>query len=100
MIWARIAVLVAVLAALAFAVDRIYRAGWDAAMASIATDLAEAQRAAFKAAELASRKEADRLAAEATAADLARQLEAAADEDVDADRMCLGPDSVQRLKAR
>lgn len=96
----RLVALAAFLLALVFAGQGLYRAGYEAAMASIARDMAVAQKAAFDAAELASRKEADRLAAEAARADLARQLETAAYEDADADRVCLGPDSVRRLKAR
>jgi len=99
MIWARVAALVAVLAAMAFAVDRIYRAGWDAAMASIATDMAEAQRAAFQAAELASRKEAARLAAEASRAKLEQELEDAALADPVTDPACLPLGRVLRLNA-
>lgn len=91
--------LAAAFAAVLFAFWRGYGLGYDAALASVERDISTARRAAFDAADLASRKEAARLATETQRADLARQLETAADADPDADRLCLGADSVRRLKA-
>lgn len=59
----------------------------------------EAQQAAYRAAELASRKEAERLAAEAERADLARQLEDQAYAEV-ATGTCLPVSRVLRLNQR
>jgi hypothetical protein len=81
-------------------VGQAYRMGYSAAMGEVAQKALKAQKAAFAAAEIASRKEAQRLALEAQRDDLARQLEDAANADADADRVCLGADSVQRLRAR
>lgn len=94
------AALIAVLMAAAFVAERLYWAGWDAAMASIADDMAEAQRAAFEAAELASRKEAARLAAEAHREKLEQELEDAAMADPVTATACLPLGRVQRLNAR
>lgn len=88
----------AVLALLA--VGQAYRMGYSAAMGAVARQTLDAQKAAFAAAELASRKEVQRLTLEAERADLARQLEDAANADTDANRLCLGADSVSRLRAR
>ncbi len=61
---------------------------------------AEAERAAWRAAEAASRKEAARLAVEAERDALARELEDAANADPVAAPACLGPERVRRLNLR
>lgn len=94
------AALIAVLVAAAFTAERLYWAGWDAAMASVAKDVAVAQKAAFDAAELASRKEAERLAAEAARAYLEQELEDAAMADPVTDDAFLPLARVQRLNSR
>lgn len=74
--------------------------GYDAATASFARDMAEAQQAAFEAADLASRKEADRLAAETARAALEQELEDAATADPITDDACFPLGRVLRLNAR
>lgn len=94
------AALIAVLTAAAFTAERLYWAGWDAAMASIAEDMANARKAAFDVAELASRKEAARLASEAERAKLEQELEDAALADPVTDDACLPLGRVLRLNSR
>jgi hypothetical protein len=77
-----------------------WRMGAQNAEARHSAALAAAQARAFAAAEVASRKEAERLALEMERDALARDLEAAAYADPDRDRPALGADSVRRLNAR
>lgn len=95
-----LALVLAVAAAISIPGVKAYRMGYSASEARHAADLLKAQRETAEAAELASRKEQERLAAEAARAEKDRELEDAAARDPDADRMCLGPDSVQRLNSR
>jgi hypothetical protein len=77
-----------------------YRLGYGISEGRHAAALAEAQARAFEAADLASRKEAERLALLAERDALARELDAAAYADPDGSRPALGAASVQRLKRR
>lgn len=92
--------------AAAFAVSNgvsFYR-GWHTgatlAEARHTTELAQAQAVAFRAAEAASRAETERLAAQAAADRLARELEDEARRDPNAGQPALGLDSVRRLARR
>jgi predicted negative regulator of RcsB-dependent stress response len=75
--WILLGALLALIAAFGWG----WRSGADYAQAKHAAALLRAQNEAFRAAELASRREAERLAAEAQAADLARELEDLANAD-------------------
>lgn len=77
-----------------------YRLGYGISEGRHAAALAEAQARAFEAADLASRKEAERLALETQRDALARELDAAAYADPDAGRAALSADSVRRLRNR
>ncbi|MFN4130380.1 MAG: hypothetical protein ACK4GC_11300 [Paracoccaceae bacterium] len=59
-----------------------------------------AQRESMRAADLAGRKEAERLAMQAERDRLAQDLEDPANADVDADRPAIGADSVSLLNRR
>jgi hypothetical protein len=65
-----------------------------------AVSLAKAQKDAFRAAEIASEAEEKRLNAEFQRAQAMIQLEDEANADVGANLVCLGADSVMRLKKR
>jgi signal transduction histidine kinase len=77
-----------------------YRMGEAAAEGRHAMQLLEAQRSAQRAADLASRKEAERLALQSERDRLARDLEDLANADSDADRPAIGAGSVSRLNQR
>ena len=87
-------------AAYAVVDTRAYHRGQADCEGRHAAALARAQADAIRAADMASRKEADRLAAEDEALRLARELEDAAHADPDADRPCLSADSVRRIDLR
>lgn len=89
--------ILAAMAALAGAGAYGYRAGQDACQTAHALDLAKAREAAVKAAEVAGRIEADRLAAEAERDALAMELEDAARSDPGAGSCGLSADSLRRL---
>lgn len=76
---------------------KAYRAGKGACEASHAAALDRAREAAAKAAEIASRREADRLAAEAERDAMAMELEDAARMDPGAGACGIGLDGVRRL---
>ena len=74
--------------------------GAAAANARHAAAQARLQAQMIRAAEIASRKEAARLAAEVKAQQLQQELEDAARQDPHAGRIAIGPDSVRRLNRR
>ncbi len=76
---------------------KAYRAGKGACEARHEAELNRAREAAAKAAEIASRRESDRLAAEAERDALAMELEDAARADPGAGACGLGADSLRRL---
>lgn len=76
------------------------RLGYAKAMAEQAIVVAEAQSDAIRAAELASRKEAERLAAETARSNLAIQLEDAARAESVSNSICLPVSRVLRLNQR
>lgn len=73
--------------------------GYAEGRASLHNAVVVAQRKQMAAADLASTKEAERLAAEAKTADLAQQLEDAANAQVST-TVCLPADRVMRLNQR
>ena len=73
--------------------------GYVEGRASFRGAVAVAQQKQMAAADLASTKEAERLAAEAKTADLAQQLEDAANAQVSTS-ICLSVDSIMRLNQR
>jgi hypothetical protein len=77
-----------------------WRMGAQSVEARHTAALAAAQSRAFAAAEVASKKEADRLALEMERDALARDLEAEAYADPGRDRPALGADSVRRINRR
>jgi hypothetical protein len=77
-----------------------YRLGYGISDGQHAKALLEAQRSAYEAAELASKKEAERLALLAERDALARELDAQAYADPDGARPALGAASVRRLNSR
>lgn len=79
---------------------RGYHTGATLAEARHTAEVLAAQEATMKAAEAASRAEAERLAAQAEADKLAQELEDAARQDPMASRPALGVDSVRRLSKR
>lgn len=78
----------------------LWRAGYDACGAERAAVVLQAQRDAARAGEMMSRKEAERLAAEDAAADMALQLEDLANADAIGSPQCLSADRVRRLNLR
>lgn len=90
----------ALLASIGLAGWQGYRMGEAAAEGRHAVALLEAQQDALRAADLASRKEAERLLLQAERDRLARDLEDLANADSDADRRAIGADSVSRLNRR
>lgn len=78
----------------------LYDAGYDACQVERATALEKARDEAAKAAELASRKEAERLAAEASRALLAAELEDMANAEPVVAADCFSADRVRRLNLR
>lgn len=92
--------MLAVVLALAGAAAQGYRMGGNAAEARHSAALVAAQAVATRNAELASRKEAARLALQAERDQLQRNLEDIANEDPDAGRPAIGLGSVQRLNRR
>lgn len=90
--------ILALLAALAGAGAYGYRAGGAACEARHLVELNRARDAAAKAAEIASRREAERLTAEAERDALARELEDDARNDPGAGACGLGADSLRRLQ--
>jgi signal transduction histidine kinase len=90
----------ALLAALALAGWQGYRLGESVSEGRHAAALVQAQRDAQRASDLASRKEAERLAMKAERDRLAQDLEDLANADADADRRAIGADSVSRLNRR
>ena len=74
--------------------------GYAEGRASFRGAVAVAQKAQMVAADLASTKEAERLAAEAKTADLAQTLEDAANAQPSQGGVCLPPDRVLRLNQR
>lgn len=89
--------ILAALVAMSVAAGIGYRTGRDACQTAHALALAAAREAAIRAAEAASRIEADRLAAEAERDALAMELEDAARKDPGAGSCGLGADSLRRL---
>jgi hypothetical protein len=77
-----------------------YRMGVNVEAGRAAVSLAKAQKDAFRAAEIASEAEEKRLNAEFQRAQAMIQLEDEANADANANLVCLGPDSVMRLKKR
>lgn len=77
----------------------IYGTGYSAGKAGMVEALRKEQAAVIRAAEAASRKEAERLAAEKDRADLAQQLEDAANAEA-ASGVCLPVSRVLRLQQR
>jgi hypothetical protein len=77
-----------------------YRMGVSIEAGRAAVSLAKAQKDAFRAAEIASEAEEKRLNAEFQRAQAMIQLEDEANADVGANLVCLGADSVMRLKKR
>ena len=73
--------------------------GYYEGRASFRGTVAVAQKLQMQAADLASTKEAERLAAEAKTADLAQQLEDAANAQVST-TVCLSADRIMRLNQR
>lgn len=90
----------AVLLLAGFAGRAAYRAGYHACQVEQAAALEDARAKAARAAELASRKEADRLAAAAQAALLAQEMEDMANADPVGAPECLSADRVRRLNRR
>lgn len=80
--------------------NALYRAGYDACRVEAARALEKARAEAAEAAEIASRKEAERLAAAASAALLAQELEDLANADPVGVPECLSADRVRRLNGR
>lgn len=78
----------------------LWRAGYDACGAERAVMVLQARRDAARAGDLLARKEAERLAAEAAAADIALQLEDLANADATVVPQCLSVDRVRRLNGR
>jgi hypothetical protein len=78
----------------------LWQAGYDACGVERAAVVLQAQRDAARAGELLSRKEAERLVAEAAAADTALQLEDLANADAIVVSQCLSIDRVRRLNQR
>lgn len=89
----------AVVLGLAWGGNALWKAGYAACSAERAAAYERAVRDAAKAADLASRKEAERLAAEASRALLAAELEDLANAGPVVDG-CLSVDRVQRLNRR
>jgi hypothetical protein len=85
---------------LGWAGKRLYQAGYEACRAERAVALEKARSDAADAAELASRKEAERLAAEASRALLAAELEDLANADPVVAADCFSADRVRRLNLR
>lgn len=79
---------------------RLYEAGYAACQAERAVAVEKARREAADAAELASRKEAERLAAEASRALVAAELEDLANAEPVGAAECLSVDRVRRLNRR
>ncbi|MBV5332878.1 hypothetical protein JZU54_04805 [bacterium] len=77
-----------------------YRTGVRVEAGRAAIALAKAQKDAFRAAEIASEAEEKRLNAEFQRAQAMIQLEDEANADANANLVCLGADSVMRLKKR
>lgn len=80
--------------------NRLFQAGYASCQAERALALEKARTEAADAAELASRKEAERLAAEAQNALLAAELEDLANADPVAAPDCFSADRVRRLNLR
>jgi hypothetical protein len=97
-LWALLAL--AVVAALGAAGNRLYSAGYAACAAENAAALERARTEAARNAEIASRKEGERLAAEASRARLAAELEDLANAEPVSGPQCLGVDRVRRLNLR
>lgn len=87
-------------AGLGWAGKWLYSAGYAACQAERADALEKARSDAARAAELASRREAERLAAEARGALLAAELEDLANAEPVAAPDCLSADRVRRLNLR
>lgn len=96
--WLILAVLAGMSALLGVTGLKAYRAGGAACEARHMVELNRARDAAAKAAEIASRREADRLAAEAERDALAMELEDEARNDPGAGACGLGADSLRRLQ--
>lgn len=97
--WSEIVLIVAIaVAAGAFFYGQ--RLGYAKAEAKHAIEMAELQADAIRAAELASRKEAERLAAETARANLAMQLEDQARAEKPTAPVCLPLPRVLRLNSR
>ena len=88
------------LGAIVAAIVGAYGLGRHHEAQSIAVDMARLREKQIEAAELASRKEAERLAIQSERDSLAQQLEDAARSDPDAGRMSLSADSVRRINQR
>lgn len=95
--WLLLALCVSLAAWTGYVGTRAYRAGEAACEARHEAELNRAREAAAKAAEIASRRESDRLAAEAERDALAMELEDAARADPGAGACGLGADSLRRL---
>ena len=85
---------------LGWAGKRLFEAGYASCQAERAAALEKARADAVVAAELASRKEAERLAAEAQTALLAAELEDLANADPVVAADCFSADRVRRLNLR
>ncbi len=94
--------IILIISAMAIAAAFLYgrHVGSTAAEARHAIEIAAAQGAAVRAADLASRKEADRLAAETARSNLALQLEDLAREEPVSNPVCLPLPRVLRLNGR
>lgn len=79
---------------------RFYHTGYTLSEARHTAALVKAQADVAKAAEAASRREAERLVAQAEVDRLAQELEDAALHDPNAGRFSLGADSVRRINRR
>ena len=88
------------LAAMAGAMVWSYGNGYRAAMETVGRAVASAQMETIRAAEVASRVEAERIEAEAQRDALARRLEDEANAEPVAVPQCLGPSRLRRLNSR
>lgn len=84
----------------ALGASALWRSGFAAGERKYEGEVREIERRLQEAADELLRKEADRLALEHEQDRLIEELERQANEDPDADRQCLGADSVQRLRER
>ena len=92
--------ILAYLAVGTFAVFQGYQIGYSSASRKLEAEITEAQNKAFRNAELASKKEEQRLLLQEERDNLAMSLENDANNDPDSSRVCIGTDGVRRLNLR